>query len=199
MNSRAASDFVTLLLWLVVIIAAWRIYGGAVRPLLKNRRLARRGFRPPNYSRERRGFGFFGLSLLKWVPALAVVAILAAIAIPAYQDYVSRAQDLRRQADLGYIQMGLSAYYVRHAAYPVAAAQNTDAAGFAAALAELRSEGYVSDLPSDPKGGTYYYRSTANGSFYCLGAKLERNPPASSCDTARLGGTLLGSNYAIGP
>ena len=73
---------------LLVVIALVRIYVAAVLPLLRNRRLARRGFSSePAYQRGGRGI----VSLLfKLVPALAILAILAAIAIPAYQDYARR-------------------------------------------------------------------------------------------------------------
>jgi hypothetical protein len=197
MPISAPPNIATVLLWLVVIVLVLRVYVAAVRPVLRNRRLARRGFRVSSYAQEQRTSSRGGL--FKWVPVLAVIAILAAIAIPQYHDYVGRARDVKRQADLKNIQLALWLYYVRHNAYPVAVTQNTDAAGFSSALAGLVTEKDVPAIPADPQGSIYYYRSNPSGSYFCLGAKLETRPPVSTCDTERLGGALLGANYAIGP
>ena len=72
---------------LLVVVALLRIYARAVRPVLRNRRLARRGFSyEPAYRRVGRGI----LELVfRLAPAIVVIAILAAIAIPAYQDYTT--------------------------------------------------------------------------------------------------------------
>ena len=135
------------------------------------------------------------------MPLVFVVAILAAIAIPALQDYRSRSEDRQRVADLAQIQEALDYYHFDHGAYPVSAAQTTDALGFATALNELVSSGYLASLPNDPFGtlATYIYQSTSDGSYYCLGADLSGTPPPSTCDTDTLGDTPGNANYLVGP
>jgi type II secretory pathway pseudopilin PulG len=195
-------QIVTVLLALLVVVALARIYAAAVLPVLRNRRLARRGVSDePAYRRER---GNIFHLLFQIVPAVAVVGILAAIAIPAYQDYTNRAQsavrDQQRVASLALIQNALDTYYLDHGAYPVSDSESLDAAGFAAALDALVTGGYLASLPNDPSGDpvTYVYQSTANGTYYCLGANTEGVPPPSTCDTTTLG-IAFDANYAVGP
>ena len=200
MDNGIVLQIVAAFVALLVVIGLARIYVAAILPVLRNRRLARRGLSDePVYRRER---GSILHLLWQIVPAVAVLGILAAIAIPAYQDYVNRAQvaadDRQRAADLTMIQNALDYYHVDHNAYPVSETQTFDAAGFAAALDSLVTDGYIARLPSDPGGGSYSYQSTADGTYYCLGADMEGPPPPPTCDTATLGNTL-DANYAVGP
>ncbi len=187
---------------LLVAVALLRIYVGAVLPLLRNQRLARRGISAePAYRRE--GRNIFGLAL-KVVSALAVVAVLAAITIPAYQNYIGKAQvaaqDSQRIADLQLIQTALASYYVDNNAYPVSETETLDVAGFGAALSALVTGGYLAILPNDPDGEpvSYVYQSTSDGTYYCLGATLQGPPPPSTCDTGKLG-SVPDANYTVGP
>ena len=190
------------LLALLVVVALARIYAAAILPVLRNRQLARHGLSDePAYRRERRNIVYL---LFRLVPAILVVAVLAAIAIPAYQDYTNRAQtaarDQQRVAGLALIHNALDTYYVDHGAYPVSESESLGAPGFAAALDALVTAGYLASLSNDPSGdpNTYVYQSTPNGTYYCLGANTEGVPPPSSCDTATLG-NALDANYAVGP
>jgi type II secretory pathway pseudopilin PulG len=183
---------------LLVVIALVRIYVAAVLPLLRNRRLARRGFSSePVYQRGGRGI----VSLLfKLVPTLAILAILAAIAIPAYQDYAARALDRQRMADIAQLQAALDTYRSDSGTYPVSSTETLDPASFAAAMGILVTDGYLTSLPNDPVGdpATYVYQSNADGSYYCLGANMAGTPPPSTCDTTTLG-SVLNTNYMVGP
>ena len=183
---------------LLVVIALVRIYAAAILPLLRNRRLARRGFSSePAYQRQRRGI--VGL-LFKLVPAVAVLAILAAIAFPAYQDYTARALDRQRVADIAQLQAALDGYHLANGAYPLSETETFDPASFTAALSVLIADGYVTSLANDPGGdpATYVYQSTADGTYYCLGANTAGTPPPSTCDTTKLG-SVLDTNYMVGP
>ncbi len=199
MDSNVLLQLARLAVLFLLGVAATRIYRGALGPALRNWRLARRGFSQQPAAaapRERRGLRFATL-----IPIIAMIGILAAIGIPAYQNYVARARDHLRAMHLQQIQNALYFYYMDHKAFPILAEQNFDAAGFSAALASLVRRGYMPSIPNDPRGGsaTYYYRSTSGGTFYCLGAVLEVAARPSSCDTNALGGPLSGANYAVGP
>ena len=185
---------------LLVVVALVRIYARAVRPVLRNRRLARHGFSDePTYRRQARGI--VGL-VFKLAPAIVVIAILAAIAFPAYQDYANRAgtaaRDQRRVTDLAQIQGALDAYFLDHNVYPASETETLSASAFAAALNDLVTGGYLAALPDDPSGGSYVYQTTPGGTYYCLGADMEGTPPPSTCDTDTLGATP-DSDYTVGP
>ncbi len=201
MGNAVVFQIVEIVLALLVVVALVRIYAAAVRPLLRNWRLARRGFASePAYHRERNILHL----LFRIVPLLAVVAVLAAIAIPAYQDYANRAQsaarDHERVADLAVIQKALASYYLDHGAYPVSESEAYDEPTFTAVLDPLITGGYLPSLPNDPSGApiTFVYQTTANGTYYCLGANTEGVPPPSTCDTTTLGNPL-DTNYMVGP
>jgi general secretion pathway protein G len=196
MDNGIVLQIVAALVALLVVVGLARIYAAAILPVLRNRQLARRGLSDePAY--RRRHLNIVHL-LFRLVPAILVLAVLAAIAIPAFQDYTVKAQDKQRIADIGLIQVALDYYHLDHNAYPVSETQTSDAAGFAAALDSLVTDGYLARLPSDPGGGTYRYQSTADGTYYCLGADVEGPPPPPTCDTATLG-NMLEANYAVGP
>ena len=199
MSNALVVQVAAFVLALLFVIALVRIYVAAVLPVLRNWRLARRGLdHEPAYQRDRRSM--VGL-LLKVVPAIAVLAVLAAIAIPTYQDYAARAQDKQRLAGIAAIQKALDAYHLDHSTYPVSEAENIDALGFAASLNDLVTGGYLTSIPNDPGGepATYVYETTLDGSYYCLGATMDGVPPPSTCDTAKLGDTPVGANYLVGP
>ena len=198
MDASITFQIAAVIVALLVVIALVRIYAAAILPLLRNRRLARRGFNSePAYQRQGRGI----VSLLfKLVPPVAVLAILAAIAIPVYQDYAARALDRQRVTDMAQLQAALDTYRFDTGAYPVSQTETLDPASFAAALGILVADGYLTSLANDPSGdpATYVYQSTADGTYYCLGANMAGTPPPSTCDTTKLG-SVLDSDYAVGP
>lgn len=185
-----------VVLALLLVVALARIYFAAVLPVLRNQRLARRGFSDePAY---RGGTGrVFGLTV-KILPVILVFAILAAIVIPGLQDFRSQAEDRQRIADIKSIQLALAAYYFDKGSYPVSQGQALDVASFAATLEPLVTGGYLASIPTDPSGGSYAYESTANGGYYCLGAEMSGVPPPSTCDTDKLGDVLAGADYTHG-
>ncbi len=189
-----------IVLVLLVLVALARIFSGAVLPVMRNWRLAHRGFSDaPAYRRQGRGIVSLGLKL---AAAIAVIAAIVAIAMPAYQDQANRteaaARDRQRVADLAQIRNALAAYHVDHDTYPVSETETLSAPAFAAVLSDLATGGYLTALPEDPLGGTYVYQTTPTGTYYCLGADMEGAPPPSTCDAATLG-TPLDSDYAVGP
>mgnify|MGYP001558706629 FL=1 len=60
----------------------------------------------------------FGFTLIELMIVVAIVGILAAIAIPAYQDYVARAQVSEGVAAAGAMKTSITEYYQSQGGFP---------------------------------------------------------------------------------
>ena len=76
---------------------------------------------------KQHGQGGFGL--IELMIAVAIVAVLSAIAFPAYQDYVRRTYVVEGLEVADVVKGSVAEYYVNHGAFPV----DNAAAGLAAA------------------------------------------------------------------
>jgi len=70
-----------------------------------------------------------GFTLIELMIVVAIIAILAAIALPAYQDYVARAQVSEAMTLSGGAKTAVTEYYADKGAFPA----DNDAAGLAPA------------------------------------------------------------------
>ena len=80
-----------------------------------------------------------GFSLLELLVALAVLSILSAMAMPAYDSYVERSRVGQAVADIGRLDMEIEKFLANNFAYP-------------ASLADLPG-----GVPMDPWGRPYQY------------------------------------------
>lgn len=109
--------------------------------------------RPSQTSSWRRGF-----TLIELLIVVAVIAILAAIAVPQFQEAQVRSQVARVQADMRTVATAFEAYAVDHQAYPEYG-HPLDFALFAGkAIVFLPTRltspvAYLSELPKDPFPG----------------------------------------------
>ncbi len=86
--------------------------------------------------REARGF-----SLLELIVVMALIGILVAYALPAYQDATQRAKEAVLREDLARMRDALEQYLTDKGVYPEA-------------LEDLVAEGYLRAIPVDPITGS---------------------------------------------
>ena len=142
-----------------------------------------------------------GFTLIELLVVIAIIGLLSSIVLASLNGARKKGRDARRLADLKQLQVALELYYSSQASpgYPV----STTVEDTKDVLTGLVSGGHISALPDDPLGGAYHYvyKTTAGGTFYCLGTAFEGTAPASSCNTGATGlnSTIPGVGYTVGP
>lgn len=123
-----------------------------------------------------------GFTIVELLIVIVVLAVLAAIGIVAYTGVQQRARNAIRSQDIASIQKALELFRVQHGRYPYAEAPGTNLpAGFTpfypanggysysvatddSWLRELRTSGFMSSIPKDPRNNNaqhYVYFSAA--------------------------------------
>ncbi|WP_048495701.1 pilin [Marinobacter subterrani] len=127
-----------------------------------------------------------GFTLIELMIVVAIIGILAAIAIPAYQDYTARAQASEAVSLLGALKTPIVEYYLTE--------------GTAPALADLgnvtQSGEYVASMASDltdPAKPVYTATFAASG----VSADLQSETVDLTYDTANNAFTCAPTNAAI--
>ena len=98
-----------------------------------------------------------GFTLLELLIALAVLSLLSAMAVPAYDRYVERARIGQAVADIGQIDMEIEKFLARNFDYP-------------ASLADLPG-----GAPLDPWGQPYQYLQIRNNDEPGLRGRLRKD------------------------
>ena len=137
-----------------------------------------------------------GFTLIELLVVIAIIGMLSSVVLSSLNNARKKARDARRLGDLKQLQAALELYYSDNTAYP----ESTTQASVVTALDDL-APAYIASVPNDPLGGSYnyVYKSTDDGTFYCLGTAFEGTAPSSSCNTTSLGSSLTGVGYSVGP
>jgi type IV pilus assembly protein PilA len=114
-----------------------------------------------------------GFTLIELMIVIAIIGILAAIAIPAYQDYIIRSQASEGLTMMSAAKASVAEYYAQNGAWP---ADNTEA-GVDANSSYIQGK-YVSSLNITNGTITVVYGNEANAT-YLGGKKLSIQPGAS--------------------
>lgn len=110
-----------------------------------------------------------GFTLIELMIVVAIIGILAAIAIPAYQDYTIRAQVTEGLSLAGGVQTAIADYYAQHGTFPSAGVTTTGTGGLAMAAAPTGKYATVNTV--DATGGIQITFSGAQAN-----ATLAANP-----------------------
>ena len=113
-----------------------------------------------------------GFTLIELMIVVAIIGILAAIAIPAYQDYTIRSQLTEGMNLAGSVETGVAEYFANTGSFPVA----NSSLGITAAIQGK----YVTDVSLDSTGGIKItYGNQVNNSVILSGTTLYLYPTVS--------------------
>jgi type IV pilus assembly protein PilA len=119
-----------------------------------------------------------GFTLIELMIVVAIIGILAAIAIPAYQDYTIRAQVTEGATLMDGVKVAMQDYYAQHGSWPTSLTANDAALGlnFTGAM----SGQYVSAVTTPGSGeivATYGNRANTKIATFALAiyAALDAN------------------------
>lgn len=102
-----------------------------------------------------------GFTLIELMVVIIVIAILASIAIPSYQSYVTKAKIKEAQSNLIALSLSAESAYQRMLAFPIADLNSTTA---------LKSNDVFKTWNPSSNAFSYEFKST-DGSSYTLTAK----------------------------
>src|ERR1700733_15136187 len=130
-----------------------------------------------------------GFTLIELMIVVAIIGILAAIAIPAYQDYTIRSQLTEGLNLSGAVETGVAEYFANTGSFPTAMSM--------LGMTSDPSGKYVTDVTVGATGIKITYGSQVNAAAVSSGNVLFLNPTASP--TNAVNARIMRSTRTSGP
>ena len=118
-----------------------------------------------------------GFTLIELMIVVAIIGILAAIAIPAYQDYVTRAQVTEGLSLADGWKTAVAEYYAQSGAFPTCSSLNGGAGCIA--MGGATTGKYVRSLTVGPQAGQIVIRYGLQANIHINGQRLDLSPGLS--------------------
>ncbi|TKR29809.1 prepilin-type N-terminal cleavage/methylation domain-containing protein [Luteimonas gilva] len=130
-----------------------------------------------------------GFTLIELMIVVAIIAILAAIALPAYQDYVARSQVSEGMSLASGVKTAVAEYYANYAAWPT-----TNGAAGVAGSGSITGK-YVSSTAVGANGQITVQFQTSSASSKISSSNLTLTPADRGGSIAWTCGGSLASKY----
>jgi len=146
-----------------------------------------------------------GFTLMELVVVVLILSVLGGALVPRLTNRMAASRDARRLSDVRTVRDAIEQYHLDHGRFP-APKKNGSYGGWDVShdgdfIPELVTQGYLREIPSDPKNdATYHYRyyvydkgsygCRGDGPFYVLGVRTfetedmaNENPGYFRCKT----------------
>lgn len=121
-----------------------------------------------------------GFSLIEIMIAIAIMAILAAVAVPTFLNYLETSRESSTKSNLAVINGAIKSYYLQISKYPGKLNDLVEKPKDEEAAAKWRNPFIENEIPLDGWGNKFQYKVTPEGAhayeLYSFGSKGKSAP-----------------------